>query len=97
MIINPTLDRVLIKKCKFDEVFKSSLELVDAAKNNINKLIYEVVEIGPGDVINNNEIIMDVKPGDKVIVPEYIGSELYIDNIQYRIVKMSDILAVLEN
>ena len=66
-------------------------------QDNINKLIYEVVECGPGGMVNKDDIKIVVKPGDKVIIPEYIGSEINIDNIQYRIVKQSDILAILED
>ena len=96
MKLNPTLDRVVIKKCNFDEIYKSSIILVNSAKNDINKLIYEVVEVGPGGVINEIEVNMTVKPGDKVIVPEYIGSEINIENEQYRIIKLNEILAIVE-
>lgn len=96
MNVNPTLDRVVIKKCNFDEIYKTNVLLATTAKNDINKLIYEVVEVGPGGIINDNNVIMTVKPGDKIIIPEYIGSEINIDNEQYRIVKLSDILAIVE-
>lgn len=104
MKLNPTLDRVVIKKCEFEEVFKSSLILVDRSKDNINKMIFEVVEVGPGGSIMGGKkgyekrfnVEMLVKPGDKVIVPEYVGSEIYMDGVQYRILKQSDILAIIE-
>ena len=48
-------------------------------------------------MVNKDDVKIVVKPGDKVIIPEYIGSEINIDNIQYRIVKQSDILAILED
>lgn len=97
MKINPTLDRIVIKKCNFDEVYKSSIILVNKAKNDINKLIYEVVECGPGGMIAGNNVKITVKPGDKVIVPEFIGSEIHIDDEDYRIIKQSDILAIVED
>jgi len=96
MKINPTLDRVVIKKCNFDEVYKTNIILVSSAKNDINKLIYEVVEVGPGGIVAGNQVDMVVKPGDKVIVPEFIGSEIHIDDNDYRIIKQSDILAIVE-
>lgn len=97
MNLNPTLDRVVIKKCNFDEVYKTNIILVNSAKNDINKLIYEVVEVGPGGIVGEHQVDMTVKPGDKVIVPEYIGSEIHIDNEDYRIVKQSDILAIVND
>lgn len=97
MNLNPTLDRVVVKKCDFDDVYKTTIILVNSAKNDINKLIYEVVEVGPGGMVNGSEVVMTVKPGDKVIVPEYIGSEIHIDNEDYRIIRLSDILATIED
>ena len=97
MKINPTLDKIVVKKIEFEEVYKSSIILTSKNQDDINKLIYEVIECGPGGMVNDNEVIITVKPGDKVIIPEYIGSEINIDNVQYRIVKQSDILAILED
>ena len=97
MNLNPTLDRVVIKKCNFDEVYKTNIILVNSAKNDINKLIYEVVEVGPGGIVNGQNVEMTVKPGDKVIVPEFIGREIHIDNEDYRIIKLNDILATVED
>lgn len=97
MKINPTLDKIVVKKIEFEEVYKSSIILTSKNQDDINKLIYEVIECGPGGLVNDNEAVIVVKPGDKVIIPEYIGSEINIDNVQYRIVKQSDILAILED
>lgn len=96
MKINPTLDKIVVKKIEFEKVYKGSIILTSKNQDNINKLIYEVVECGPGGIIDKDDIKIVVKPGDKVIIPEYIGSEINIDNVQYRIVKQSDILAILE-
>lgn len=97
MKINPTLDKIVVKKIEFEEVYKSSIILTSKNQDDMNKLIYEVIECGPGGMVNDNEVIITVKLGDKVIIPEYIGSEINIDNVQYRIVKQSDILAILED
>ena len=96
MKLNPTLDKIVVKKCNFDEIYKSSIVLVESSKDSINKLIYEVVETGPGGMVAGNEVVMTVKPGDKVIIPEFIGSEINMDNEQYRIIRLQDILATVE-
>lgn len=95
MKINPTLDKIVVKKIEFEKLYKGSIILTSKNQDNINKLIYEVIECGPGGIVNDSNVEIVVKPGDKVIIPEYIGSEINIDNNQYRIVKQSDILAVL--
>lgn len=96
-MIKPTLDRVLVKKCNFEEVYNSNIILLTSSKDDINKFIFEVVDVGPGGIINGNEVIMHVKKGDKVIIPEYIGSEINIKNDSYRIVKQDEILAIIED
>ena len=97
MNLNPTLDKVVIKKCNFDDIYKTNILLVNSSKNDINKFIYEVVEVGPGGIVGGYQVNMTVKPGDKIIVPEYIGSEIHMNNEDYRIIKQSDILATIEN
>ena len=96
MNLNPTLDRVVIKKIEFEEIYKTNIILAASSKNDINRFIYEVVEVGPGGMVAGYQVNMYVKPGDKVIVPEYIGSEIHIDNEDYRIIKQGEILAIIE-
>ena len=59
--------------------------------------ISEVVAVGPGGIVDGNEVKMTVSVGDKVIVGKYTGTEVKIDGEEYTIVKESDILAVVEN
>ena len=39
---------------------------------------------------------MCVKPGDKVVVAKYAGTEVKLDGVEYSIVRQSDILAIVE-
>ena len=48
--------------------------------------------VGPGA----EEHPMTVKAGDKVVVGKYAGQELKLDGQEYSIVKVGDILAVVE-
>ena len=96
MKIEMTLDKVLIKKVSFDKVNKYSILLLEESKDSMNNFIYEVINVGPGGNVGNKTIEMFVKPGDKVIVKEYNGSEIEIDNEKYRIVNQADILAIVE-
>ena len=38
---------------------------------------------------------MTVKAGDKVVVGQYVGSEIKLDGVEYKFVKQDDILAVV--
>ena len=54
----------------------------------------EVVKVGPGRVAGNGELMaMDVAPGDMVKFRDFAGNEVEIDDKEYSVVRMSDILA----
>ena len=52
--------------------------------------------VGPGGVVDGNEVKMVVKVGDKVIVGKYSGTEVKLDGVEYTVVSQSDVLAVVE-
>ena len=56
----------------------------------------EVVEVGPGGLVDGNEVKMEVAVGDKVLVGKYSGSKIKLDDVDYTIVRQSDILAIVE-
>jgi len=39
---------------------------------------------------------MQVKPGDRVLISKYAGTEVKIDNVDYTILKQSEILAIVD-
>ena len=39
----------------------------------------EVLAVGPGGMVDGKEVVMNVKPGDKVIYSKYAGTEVKID------------------
>ena len=94
MTIEPLADRVVIKMVEAEETTKSGIILTGSAKEKPQ--IAEVVAVGPGGVIDGNEISMYVKKGDKVLTSKYSGTEVKLDDIEYTIVKQSDILAIVK-
>ena len=58
--------------------------------------ISEVVAVGPGGIVNGEKVEMTVSVGDKVITTKYSGAEVKIDGVEYVIVSVGDILAVVE-
>lgn len=94
MKIKPLADRVVIKMVEAEETTKSGIILTGAAKEKPQ--MAEVLEVGPGGVVDGKEIKMEVKVGDKVLFSKYAGTEVKLDGITYIIVRQSDILAVVE-
>ncbi len=94
MKIRPLGDRVVIKKLEAEEKTASGIVLPGAAKEQPQ--MAEVVEVGPGGVVDGKEIVMELKVGDKVIFQKYAGNEVKLEGKEYTILKQGDILAVVE-
>lgn len=94
MTIKPLADRVVIKMTEAGETTKSGIILAGSAKEKPQ--IAEIVEVGPGGVVDGKEVKMIVKKGQKVLISKYSGTEVKIDGQEYTILRQDDILAVVE-
>ncbi len=94
MNIKPLADRVLIKSVEAEETTKSGIILAGTAKEKPQ--IAEVIAVGPGGNVDGKDVVMIVKPGDKVITSKYSGTEVKCDDTEYTIVRQSDILAIVD-
>lgn len=93
MNIKPLGDRVVIKKIENEEKTKSGIVLPSTAKEQPQ--MAEIVAIG-ADITNDEKKKDQVKVGDKVIFSKYAGAEVKIDGVEYTILKLNDVLAVIE-
>ena len=94
MKLVPLGDRVVLKQLEAEEKTKSGIIL--AAQTQEKPQEAEVIEVGPGGMIDGKEVTMQVKKGQKVIYSKYAGTEVKLDGQEYIIVKQNDILAVVE-
>ncbi|EFE28051.1 chaperonin GroS [Filifactor alocis ATCC 35896] len=94
MKIRPLADRVVIQMLEAEEKTKSGIILTGTAKEQPQ--IAEVVEVGPGGVVDGKEIKMEVEKGNKVLFSKYAGTEVKVEGEEYIILRQSDILAVVE-
>lgn len=94
MTLKPLSDRVVVKLVAMEETTKAGILLPGTAKEKPQ--VAEVVAVGPGGIVDGNEVIMTVKVGDRVITAKYAGTEVKCDGTEYNIVRQSDILAIVE-
>ncbi|MDE5618964.1 MAG: co-chaperone GroES [Ruminococcus sp.] len=90
MTIKPLQDRVVLKMTEAEETTQSGIILSGSAKEKPE--VAEVIEVGPG----TSDVVMEVKQGNKVLISKYSGTNVKLDGEEYIIVKMEDILAVVE-
>ncbi len=94
MKLTPLADRVVLKLVEAEETTKGGIILT--AKAQEKPSVAEVISVGPGGMVDGHDIVMTVKPGDKVITSKYSGTEVKVDDVEYTIVRQSDILAIVE-
>ena len=90
MKLKPMADNVLLKAHEEAATTVSGIVLATAAKEK--PAIFEVVSAGPG----TKDVAMTVKVGDRVITSQYAGSKVTLENVEYIVVRQSDILAIVE-
>ena len=89
MKLKPMADNVLLKQHEAAETTVSGIIL--ATTNKEKPAIYEIVSVGPG----TKDGTMTVAVGDKVVVGQFVGSDIKLDGVDYKFVKQDDILAVV--
>ena len=94
MKLKPLADRVVLKQNAAEERTSSGIFLTASAQEKPE--VYEVVEVGPGGMVEGNQVDMIVKAGQQVLVGKYSGSKVKLDDEEYTIVRQSDILEVIE-
>ena len=95
IMIKPLGDRIVIKVIEDTEQTSGGIFIPDSAKEKPQK--GEVVAVGEGKLNDKNERQpMDVKVGDKILYAKYAGTDVKVDGTEYKILSVSDALAVIE-
>ncbi|MDD4871806.1 MAG: co-chaperone GroES [Kiritimatiellae bacterium] len=96
MKIRPLRDRVLVEPAEgADEVKKGGIIIPDTAKEKPQE--GKVIAVGPGKRDKDGKLVpMEVKKGDKILMPKYGGSDVKIDDKEYKIISEEDIVAIIE-
>lgn len=94
MNIKPLGDRIVTKMAEAEETTQSGIILAGSAKEKPQ--FAEVIAVGPGGVVDGKEVKMELKPGDKVIMSKYAGTEVKLDGEEYVIISQKDVLAIVD-
>lgn len=93
MKLRPLGDRVVLQYKDIEEKTESEIILPDSAKKKSKEAV--VVAVGPGKTKDGQPVPMNVKEGDVVILSEYGGTDVEIDDEEFKIVSQDEILAVV--
>ena len=94
MRIKPLFDKVVIEAENTETATKSGIVLPSAAQEK--PVMAKVVAVGPGGFIDGHDVKMTVKVGDVVLYSKYSANDFKFDGKEVKIIRQSDILAVIE-
>jgi chaperonin GroES len=95
MKLKPMEDRVVVKPQEAEEKTAGGIVLPDSAKEK--PLMGTVVAVGPGKMLDSgNRGAMSVKKKDVVLYGKYGGTDVEVDGTEYKILRESEILGIVE-
>ena len=95
MKLIPMEDRVVVKPQEAEAKTAGGIVLPESAKEK--PLMGTVVSVGPGKMLDSgNRGAMGVKKNDVVLYGKYGGSDIEVDGTEYKILRESEILGIVE-
>ncbi len=95
MKLKPLDDRVVVIPQEAEEITAGGIVLPETAKEK--PMMGKVVSVGPGKMLDDGKRAkMSVKKKDVVLYGKYGGSEVEIDGKEYKILRESEILGIVE-
>jgi chaperonin GroES len=88
MKVKPLADRVMVKLEKNEAKTAGGIIIPDTAQ--------EKTQTGSVVAVGDDKEVIKVKAGDKVMYDKYAGTQVKIDGTEHLILKMADIIAVIE-
>jgi chaperonin GroES len=83
----------LVRRIEKPEQVRGGIVIPDTAKEKPQEA--EVIAVGPGKLDEEGHWLpMDVRPGDRVLIGKYAGTDIKIDEEDLVILREDDILAV---
>ncbi len=93
--VKPLDDRVLVLPDEAETQTASGIYLPEGAKEKPQT--GKIVAAGPGKLDDTGKrVAMNVKVGDTVLYGKYSGTEIDIDGDEYKIMRESELLGVME-
>lgn len=88
MKVKPLADRVMVKLEKNEAKTAGGIIIPDTAQEKTQT--GTVIEVG------DDKDVIKVSAGQKVMYDKYAGTQIKIDGVEHLILKMSDIIAIIE-
>ena len=95
MKLKPLDDRVVIQPNQAEDVTAGGIVLPDSAKEK--PLMGKIIAVGEGKLLDNgSRAKLSVKKNDVVLFGRYGGLDVEVDGVEYKIMRESEILGIVE-
>ena len=93
MTVKPLYDRILVKRIDPGETVRGGIIIPDTAKEK--PMEGQVIAVGSGRVQDDGKVqSLTVKPGDRVLIGKYVGTEIKLDGVEHVIVREDEVLGI---
>jgi len=90
--LNPLDDRVVIEVLEAEEKTAGGIVLPDTAQEKPQR--GKVTAVGPGRLLKNgSRATLGLRVGDQVLFGKYAGTEVTVNEVEFKILRESEILA----
>lgn len=96
MKLRPLADHLIVKALSEEQVSSSGIILPDTIDKERSQQ-GEVLAVGPGKFLENGQRApMDIQVGAKIVFKKYAPDELKVDGEEYLVIRMDDVVALIE-
>lgn len=93
--VRPLHDKILVERDEAETVTSAGIYLPESSTEKPQ--FATVLAVGEGTLNDaGDRIPLDVKPGDRIILSKWGGTELKLDGEDYLIINASDVLAIVD-
>ena len=97
MNLRPLGDHIIVKSISAEETSQAGIIIPDTVSKERSER-GEVIAVGPGKMMENGQRnVMEVKIGDKVMFKKYAPDEVKVGDEEYLVIRMEDVMAILED
>jgi chaperonin GroES len=90
--LNPLDDRIVIEVLEAEEKTAGGIVLPDTAQEKPQR--GKVTAVGPGRLLKNgSRATLGLRVGDQVLFGKYAGTEVTVNEVEFKILRESEILA----
>ncbi|KAF3905009.1 hypothetical protein AA313_de0203249 [Arthrobotrys entomopaga] len=90
--LSPLLDRILVQRIRAETKTASGIFLPESSVEKLSEA--KVLAVGPGGFDKDGKRMeVSVKPGDKVLIPQYGGSPVKVGDEEFTLFRDHELLA----